>query len=447
MTLILTHTFEPNHIYLRKFGHNLVNNSKVFISELIVAEGNFERSEFFNKEHQERLCQRLAISPFSRKKFWTLSNLLGHASPEVTTSSYFHLSEFIQRTRFACHLPSPTILRRYWGQRLKINNQGRLDKIPVPKHHHLDVFPKRYEPQLNNSDLETVIYNIATDKIAELKHDLSLHEVWAVLKSVGEGNSLSDTSSNLGIAESTVFAVITADEQVINSTLNRSKYRLNPLVNYEKLHRGNHAALEDMITLFEKAEKASMIPNDFKFETLSEVLNDLIGAKDSLIRTHNKNAALLLLKLMQLIGLTERHIAVKWYFPSESRFDVSKLNNYRKHLMFWHDSITEKILPNIKLEVLVPKNLMGHVKGSKLFRITASNTGKFMDYHPPGTVSIHLLQSYFMHTRVDESGKRIIVPQRTKAFVSFLRLIIIYIKVKIPAVQTTPRPPKERLNT
>ena len=55
---------------------------------------------------------------------------------------------------------------------------------------------------------------------------------------------------------------------------------------------------------------------------------------------------------------------------------------------------------------------------------------KSFKYYPPGTVSIHFVQSKFKRIRYDLNGTQIVVPQRTRAFVSFLRLVAIYTKMK-----------------
>lgn len=181
-----------------------------------------------------------------------------------------------------------------------------------------------------------------------------------------------------------------------------------------------------MVACFEKAEQSAAIPNDFNFETMNEVLNDLVGAKDSLIRTHNKNAALWLLRLLQLMGFTEEDLRIQWYFPSEKQFEIEKLDRYREHLKFWKDTINQHLFKDMKLEIIVPIQLFHHVRTSKNFKVIQSDTGKFLKYYPPGTVSIHFVQSQFDRTRFDTNGTQIVVPQRTRAFVSFLRLVAIY---------------------
>lgn len=91
---------------------------------------HFCQHPFFSQVNCENLCGRLSISSFSRKKLWALSGLLGHSSPDVTTSSYFHLSEFVRRNAFAPHSPSSFLLRRFWGQRIHITEQSKLGTVP-----------------------------------------------------------------------------------------------------------------------------------------------------------------------------------------------------------------------------------------------------------------------------------------------------------------------------
>ncbi|MBF4237246.1 hypothetical protein, partial [Vibrio anguillarum] len=204
-----------------------------------------------------------------------------------------------------------------------------------------------------------------------------------------------DVSYILKIDEESVLSVLRADGQITQSSLRRSKYELAPLVNYTKLNRGNIKAINALVELFEAAEKKELIPASFNFKELAKILTDLVGSKDNLIRTHNKNAALLLLKLMQVIGLTERHVKIKWYFPREKDCNISQLDEYKKHLKFWYTTISGKIFPNIHIEVIVPKKFAAHIKRSRKFKTTISDDGKYLKYHPPGTINIHVLQAKF----------------------------------------------------
>jgi integrase len=430
--IMKTVTGEPE-LRFHHCRHSFCNWTWILLNYLdteTLSEYSFCQHEFFSQNHKEQLCQRLSITPFTRKKFWALSGLLGHSSPEVTTSSYFHLSEFVQRTKFSCHRPTPTLLRRYWGQRLTFDDQGRLKKIPDAKFPLLDVYPELYQPKMDTSDLEKAINQIMSDTKIELKQTVSLHEVWDIIQHAAEGVDENDIAFRLGIDLSTITSVLTTDREIAQSSLRRSKYSLKPLANYHKFNRGNHQALKILIELFEKSEQRGLIPTDFKYDVLCEILTDLVGANDSLIRTHNKNAALLTLRLMQLIGLTERHIKVKWYFPSDREFDLTKLNNYRKHLSFWRKAIKEIMFPQLKLEVIVPNNLMGHLKKNETFKITAGEMGKYLNYYPPGTISIHLLHNYLDRIHIDKDGEEVFTARRTRTFITFLRLIAVYSKIK-----------------
>jgi hypothetical protein len=89
---------------------------------------------------------------------------------------------------------------------------------------------------------------------------------------------------------------------------------------------------------------------------MNEVLNDLVGAKDSLIRTHNKNAALLLLRLLQLMGYTEEDLRIQWYFPREDQFEIEKLEQYRKHLKLnRHNDLKLHIFKKTLIYCVFPK--------------------------------------------------------------------------------------------
>jgi hypothetical protein len=298
--------------------------------------------------------------------------------------------------------------------------------IPLSKRECVDVCPTNYTPILDETSIDATIELIRQETKVELKHQVTLRNVWEIICFAAEGYAVNDIAIGFNIEPARVSSVLKQDELITQTTLKRSKHHLMPLVNYHKLHRGNTKALEEMVACFEKAEQSAAIPNDFNFETMNEVLNDLVGAKDSLIRTHNKNAALWLLRLLQLMGFTEEDLRIQWYFPSEKQFEIEKLDRYREHLKFWKDTINQHLFKDMKLEIIVPIQLFHHVRTSKNFKVIQSDTGKFLKYYPPGTVSIHFVQSQFDRTRFDTNGTQIVVPQRTRAFVSFLRLVAIY---------------------
>ncbi|WP_217533683.1 tyrosine-type recombinase/integrase [Vibrio metschnikovii] len=391
---------------------------------------SFCQHDFFSPVSHQRLCQRLAIAPFSRKKLWALSGLLGHSSPEVTTSSYFHLSELIQRTKFSNQQPSPFLLRRVWGQRIRINGHCRPLSVPASKRNLMAAVPATYQPPLDLSNIDEAITQVGHTKEIELKQTFSLGEIWAIIQLLAQGHPSDDIANLTGIDTSAVEAIVKSDESIMQTSLRRSKYTLPPLANYAKLNRGNVKTIESLIKIFQSAIEDDAIPDDFNFTTLIEILNDLVGAQDSLIRTHNQKAALLLIKLIQVMGLKERHVKLKWYFPSENCFNANQIETYKQHLLFWDDTIRNRIFSNMAIEIVVPKTLKQYIKPSTRFTITISDAGRFLKYHPPGTVSIHLLQSKFDHQRLDEEGDIIEVPQRTRAFITFLRLLAIYTKTK-----------------
>ncbi|RQW61090.1 tyrosine-type recombinase/integrase [Vibrio viridaestus] len=396
-----------------------------------LADFSFTQHDYFSTHNHNRLCERLALRSFSRKKLWALSSLLGHSSPEVTTSSYFHLSEFIQRTNFSNHRPSSFLLRRFWGQRIRVNDQGRLSAIPTTKLSRMSSIPESYEPPLDISNIENAIQELSVPKVPDTIQSVSINDIWTVIQCLAEGETINEISYNTGITAKTISAIIESDELFIKSSLPRSKYKLGPLINYQKLNKGNIDTIDALINMFHKAYNSVELPAHGDLSSLSEILNDLVGAKDFLIRTHNQKAALLLLKLIQTMGLTERHVKIKWYFPSEDYFSPSKLEEYRKHLKFWHDAIKTDIYPNMTIEIIVSKLLEPYMKGSTKFKTIISDDGKYLKYHPPGTISIHLLQSKFDRKRYDDKGNVIHVPQRTRAFVTFLRLLITYTKISV----------------
>jgi hypothetical protein len=154
---------------------------------LQLADFDFCQHDFFSPLNHDRLCRRLGLASFSRKKWWALSGLLGHSSPEVTTSSYFHLAEFLRRTRFSHHIPSPFLLRKFWGQQLRLDDFGRLKVIPLSKRECVDVCPTNYTPILDETSIDATIELIRQETKVELKHQVTLRNVWEIICFAAEG--------------------------------------------------------------------------------------------------------------------------------------------------------------------------------------------------------------------------------------------------------------------
>ncbi len=233
----------------------------------------FCQHNFFSAPLARNLCDRLSISPFSRKKLWALSGLLGHSSPDVTTSSYFHLRELVRRTRFAKHIPSPFLLRHLWGQHLNIDQNGRLISIPQAKHHLTDVYPSQYNPALITTSIEALIQSLELNPVIEFKKNITLKRVWEIICRLAERQTTRDIAYHTGLDENLILFIKQFDTDITQTTLQRSKYNLLPLANYDKLHRGNVKAIVTLIELFEHAEKYKLVPEDFNFATLNEILD------------------------------------------------------------------------------------------------------------------------------------------------------------------------------
>ena len=103
----------------------------------------FTRHSYFDAANREKVMKRLALEEYSRKKLWAVAILLGHSSPSVTMSSYIHTSEFIHLLKFANYVPSPRLLRKYWGQKIQFDSYGRLNMYPKSKKNQLTVLPKQ----------------------------------------------------------------------------------------------------------------------------------------------------------------------------------------------------------------------------------------------------------------------------------------------------------------
>ncbi|QSX35354.1 tyrosine-type recombinase/integrase [Shewanella avicenniae] len=386
------------------------------------------KHDYFSSTKHEQLCKRLGISQVSRKKWWALSGLLGHATPDTTISSYFHLSEFIQRIKFSSHVPSPMLLRKFWGQQIHIDGFGRLKRIPPSGLVKAESFPAFVTPEFEVKSVDDVVNELTAAKTSTITHKLSLRTIWEIICKIGAGYNVDTVCRYLNLDPMCVTAVINIDKTLTERSLKRSKHKLKPLVNFHSLNSGNIKAIDEFIKRLEDATQSKALGDKFQFNLLVELLEDLVGAKDCLIRTHNRNPALLLLKLLQVMRFKSQNIRIQWYFPSETQYEPDKLDEYRRDLRWWAKTIHKHLFDDMTIELIIPKQLAGclNQNSSNAFKVIESDAGKYLKYESPGTINIQFLQWQFASKRFYENGAQKFSPQRTRAFISFLRLIAIH---------------------
>ncbi|WP_417763598.1 hypothetical protein [Shewanella sp.] len=386
------------------------------------------KHDYFSSSNHEQLCQRLGLSQVSRKKWWALSGLLGHATPDTTISSYFHLSEFIQRIKFSSHVPSQMLLRKFWGQQIHIDGFGRLKRIPQSGLVKADTFPALITQEFEVKNVEDVVNELTAAKAMKTPQKLSLRTIWEIVCKIGAGYNVDTVCQYHNLDPMCVTAVLNIDKTVAERSLKRSKHKLKPLVNFHSLNAGHIKTINEFIKRLEDATQSKALGDKFRFDLLVELLEDLVGAKDCLIRTHNRNPALLLLKLLQVMRFKSQNIRFQWYFPSETQYEPDKLDEYRRDLRWWVKTIHKHLFDDMTIELIIPKQLAGCLNdsSSKAFKVIESDAGKYLRYVSPGTINIQFLQWQFASKRFSENGVQKFSPQRTRAFISFLRLIAIH---------------------
>jgi hypothetical protein len=383
----------------------------------------FLDADYFSEKHCEQLKARLEISSYTRKKMWALATLLGHASPTTSISSYLHIVDWSRRARFANHTPTPSEQRIIWGQRIKTGTDGRVVITPRLETLYESLMPKQLEWIEYESVAETAINNTTSQPYSIV--DLAM--VWRVIRRLGEGFSIDETAEGLKLPYDTVERIQHFDREQTEIALTKSKRVLEPLANYQNLNRGNVKAVETLVFRFN--ESAALPESDaLNLALLQQILPSFVGAKDNLIRTTDHNAALTLIRLLKLMRLPAENLRIKWYFPNLASYELHNSDRYRNDFQYWRYAIQERCgYSAAELECIVPRECEHLLKG-KANGVKLSDDGRFLRYSNRGYVSIHLMQTRFRSTVEHREVKN---ARRTRSFVSFLRLLVIYQKLTL----------------
>lgn len=378
----------------------------------------------FGEQRRKYLAQRLGLTTYSRKKYWAAATLLGHATPATTASSYFHLVDFMRRNLFADHTAELTALRKVWGQGISFDLFGRVVLE--------DNFISQYERTspnsppviLNDETFDIHILKKANDRQLTVKLDLKL--CWRVIRRRAENQSLKQIADGLNLTQQDVLSILDTEKEVTQKVYSQSKHKARSLLNYDAMTKPHISVMSLFITRYVAIEH--QLVKELKLSLLEDMVDSFVGAKDGLIRTANKDMALTMLRFLKLMSLDRFEVKVKWYMANLPQLSQAQLAPFLNHIAFWKGAIVEHVeLPATCFEVIIPKQL-GQFKRvfEQYAATTCSDDGKFIAYHSPGVVSIHVRQTRFLSDRRKEPHVLPSRPRRTKVFLSFLRLLLVY---------------------
>lgn len=387
----------------------------------------FLNHEYFNQTRRNLLIKRLGITSFSRKGFWAVGAMLGHSSPATTTSSYFHLADFLRRNLFANHKAELSALRLVWGQRITTDHFGRINSKPSIDQRLAAIMPMETDVELASEPFDVNSLHKSSSK--QSLSGLGLDMYWRILSRTAEQYQPLNIANDLNIDIDAVNTVLDLEASVTTRVLRNSKYKPRPYLNYVRLNKPNLSIVRGLIKRFMSRE--AQLEQQIKLSLLRPCIESFIGAKDSLIRIYDKNSALTLLRFMKLMDFEPFETKVKWYMADVPLANREQLKPYLNHLDFWNNAVTNKVmLPPNSLSVVLPVNLKEFRRDfEKRAETKVTDEGKFLAYHAPGYVSIHVKQTRFYSDRFKEKEMLPSMPRRTKAFVSFLRLLVVYLRV------------------
>ncbi len=392
----------------------------------------FLEHNYFSSERAEQLRCRLQIRQNTRKQFWAVAQLLGHASPGATTSSYFHLSDIFHRTYYASYLTELYAIRQFWGQGTVLDSDGNIKLKPNQQS-----VAKRYQPEVKllsapQSPFDSSEFDppkVDHVKVDHVNKELSLEVIWRVIRRNAEGQSTRTISNEMNISVELVKHILQTDKELTLRTQRRSKHNAKPYVNYHSMLKPNTIETSKWVTAFDS--KRDELSSTLKLDLLLQGINALVGSKDAKVRTSDKDFALTLIKLVETLSVPSQIVEIKWYMENAPLADLSQIEVYFPHIAFWLRVLEDKIgLDKSCFSIILPKQLSTFKADfEKYAKTIISEDSKYFNYIAPGHVTIEVKQTHFYSDRRKEAEALPSRPRRRKSFVSFLRLVAIYLEL------------------
>ena len=379
---------------------------------------HFLYHDYFSLKQCERLQARLGIAPFSRKKAWALAEMLGHSTPKTTLSSYFHLVAWMRREGFANHPPSSSLMKR---AKEKIHWQPALSRInetnPLPEKYQQDIKTEQQDDEIPLSMLTS-----------KTPLPLTLNRLWHVIQYRSDEVNETEIAQRVNVKLQTIKQALELDKTQSAQFFRKSSHQLPPLVHCPHLRGGNIKLIENLIARFEDAEKAH--PNwHHQISALGPLLQDMVGAKSGLIRTKNTFGIRAFLWLLKRMNEPEESLSLRWYYPHQGM----SAEQYQEDLNFWRALIQQTGFNPNRLKILVPHAQKENVPSTKS-TVIYSDEGKYLAYRQKGYVSVHWLQPHSMLEK-NKAAPAFSFPRRSKVFIHFLRLVVIYNTMKMNQTQ------------
>ncbi|NOH26838.1 hypothetical protein [Vibrio mediterranei] len=224
----------------------------------------FLEHSYFSSERAEQLRRRLEIRQNTRKQFWAVAQLLGHASPGATTSSYFHLSDIFHRTYYANYLPELYAIRQFWGQGTGLDSDGNIKLKPNQQS-----VAKRCQPEVKLFSAPQSPFDSSEfdpPKVDHVNQELSLEIIWRDIRRKAEGQSARTISNEMNISFELVKTILLTEEELIPRTQRRSKHNAKPHINYHSMLKPNVTETWRWVSAFDK--KRAQLSSAIKLELI-----------------------------------------------------------------------------------------------------------------------------------------------------------------------------------
>lgn len=291
---------------------------------------------------------------------------------------------------------------------------------------------KQYQPKVKLFSTPQSPFDISDFDPPIIEHangELSLEIIWRVIRRNAEGQSARTISNEMNISFELVKSILLKEEELIPRTQRRSKHKAKPHTNYHSMLRPNVVEVSKWVLAFDS--NRDKLRSTLKLELILDSINDLVGSKDAKIRTSNKNLALTLIKFVELLAVPSQIVEIKWYMHDAPFDNLSQIQPYFPHINFWLRALEDKTgLDKSCFSIILPKRLSTFKSDFERYAKTiVSEDGKYFKYMPPGHVAIEVKQTHFHSDKRKDTEALPSRPRRRKSFVSFLRLVTIYLEL------------------
>jgi integrase len=393
---------------------------------------------YFSLERKKLLLTRLGLPKgASRKRLFTLTQLLGHADISTTLASYLHTMDlfiYLEKSREFENLTK--LVRHTYGYGVIVNTAfpnevngsrnfpSEVTFISTPE------VSSSFRPfTLKKAFIENFILPKyitiigSSNEKSKSKRSVSVFELLAIATKMSRHESNTKIRNDIGVSESLLINIRQVSQAISKSYPKTSKKKL-PLFPID----GLSAYQEKIISSL--AQRFDALPDKPDLSKSLQCMTTLVSSKSFLIRSAEPQTIGNLLKLLDDLKFTDRHLVFSWFLP------VKKTKNSQVYMdldlaliavIRWKRLIHRTLgFKNAAIKLVLPKGCTyPDVTFSPYGQVVRSEEGVFLGMSQFGTMATNVKRLKTENQRLD-TQLSIRNPRRSYALIAFLHLLLIF---------------------